>query len=57
MRSLKKLGQQAGLKDNFIADTIDQTKTALQNWTALAKTYGVFIDTHNMISDYLGQID
>jgi serine/threonine-protein kinase HipA len=38
---LIKLGKTAKLDDSFIAEVIDQTKTALNNWKSLAIEYGV----------------
>ena len=50
---LKQLGSEVGLSKNTVQSIIDQTKTALQKWDALAKEFGVVESSRTMISKML----
>jgi serine/threonine-protein kinase HipA len=52
---LKQLGAEAGLSQNTVQSIVDQTRTALQKWDALAKEFGVAESSRIMISKMLAR--
>ena len=50
LQHLLKLGREAQLSKNFIESVIDQTRSAIDKWTDLAKYYGVSDSNINFIN-------